>query len=110
MVPIPLRIYFSLPAPGIFYPECSLFVSEVCLPCLWAVPESRACEGLQAPEHPAVAVLKFALIFEPGVPQFHYFTGSADSAAGPSERSRFLFSLLTLRGGGAVLGFTLMGK
>lgn len=60
--------------------------------------------GLQAPEHPAVAVLKFALIFEPGVPRFHFFTGSANSAAGPSERSHFLFSLLTLLWGAGVGG------
>lgn len=43
--------------------------------------------GLQAPEHQgsAVAIFKFAQIFEPEVPPFHFAASFVNSVAGPVE-------------------------
>lgn len=49
----------------------------------WQFPRAGSFWGLQATAHPAVAISKFALIFEPGIPLLHFFSGSANSLAGP---------------------------
>lgn len=61
---------------------------------------ARSVWGLQAPEHQgsAVAIFKFAQIFEPGVPPFRFAASFVNSVAGPVESLTSSFHYVSFQG------------